>query len=110
MRSTGGFGWCTAGCQSGSGAPSVASANDDTTMVAIRRRQRGNHPGASRPQAPRRTGEAGLGSEAELGAHGPHVGVDGRRHGDLADGDIGVLEAVSGQHAHHRRAGRHARL
>ena len=29
----------------------------------------------------------------------PQVGVDGGRHGDLADGDVGVLQAVPGQHA-----------
>ena len=44
-------------------------------------------------------------SEAELGPYGAEVGVDGRGHRDLADGDVRVLEPVPGEDAHHAGAG-----
>src|SRR5437763_6479475 len=39
-------------------------------------------------------------SQPELGADGAVVGVDRRRHRDLGDGTVGVLQAVAGHHAH----------
>src|SRR5438045_7251053 len=35
-------------------------------------------------------------SQAEFGPDGAVVGVDGRRHRDLGDGAVGVLQAVAG--------------
>jgi hypothetical protein len=57
----------------------------------------GNHPA-------RTGGDPWLaGSEGEFVEHGSEVGIDHRGHADLTDGDVRVLQAVSGQHADHGR-------
>src|SRR5438477_8028606 len=49
-------------------------------------------------------------SQTEFGADGAVVGVDRRRHRDLGDGTVGVLQAVAGHHAHHPGALGHAQI
>ena len=44
-------------------------------------------------------------SERQLLDHRLEVGVHHRRHADLTDGDVRVLQAMAGQDAHHRGAG-----
>ena len=46
--------------------------------------------------------------QRELSKHGTQVGVDHSGHRDLTDRDVGILQAVTGQHAHHRATGAYA--
>src|SRR5579875_748717 len=49
-------------------------------------------------------------SQVEGGTYSLQVGVNQRRHGYLADGHVGVLQAVAGENADHGGTGRDGRL
>ena len=46
--------------------------------------------------------------QRELSKHGAQVSVDHSGHRDLTDRDVGILQAVAGQHADHRATGTYA--
>ncbi len=86
------------------------SANDDSLHGSDPRPSSGNHPGRVDAVAADRTRSQVTGPTPIGPAQSPSsaaqsrradVGVNGGRDRDLTDGDIGVLEAVSGKHADH---------
>jgi hypothetical protein len=114
---SGGSGWCAPA--SGPARRTVGgSANDDSAHGSDSEARAATTPTAglgdraahhsARPVFGWGWLAAGRASEPELVAHGAHVGVDGRRYRDLANGDIRILETVPGEDTYDSGSGRNA--